>query len=124
MVPVAGVAAVAPVVKEAISAGAQYLACREQEKTKRAEIAARLEASLTVIEKNYDALNVILSENHKLAMDALNTLNELIRDESIKSDKDIFKHVLSLYMEAHKLYSEKGVQLAEKVNDAGRTSRY
>lgn len=113
MVPIPAAVAI-PLIKEVISAGTQYLACREQEKTKRAAIAAHLEASLTVIEKQYGSLSAVLAENHDMAMEAYHTLSELIRDPSIKENTELFKFVLNNYMDAHKLYSSNLVSFGDR----------
>lgn len=105
MLPTAGAAAAIPIIKEVISSGMQYLACREQEKTKRAEIAAKLEASLTVIEKKYGGLSKLIDENHDMAMEAYKTISELIHDKNIQEDTELFKFLMHQYMDTHRLYS-------------------
>lgn len=113
-----------PVVKELISAGAQYMACREQEKTKRAEIAARLDAALTTIDKTFDGIGRLLDENHEQSMRVYQSLETLLFQSDYTKDPGRFELLLRVYESVHKQNGERLGRLGDQIVQAGSTSRF
>lgn len=105
-VPVIPVEAGLPIIKELISSVTSYLTTREQEKTKRQEIAAKLEGYLMTINKEFDQYAVILEHHHEDAMKAFSTVETLINNPQISENPDLLKCALEFFNRAHTVHSD------------------
>ena len=89
------------VISEFIKCGTEYLACKEREQTKRAKIAAELEAKLTAINKHYDICSRILADNHEYTMKVYDIAENLLNKPQIMENPAMLKEVLNLVSNAH-----------------------
>ena len=94
--------ALLPVIKEFITTTGSYLECREQEKTKREQIAAELEAKLTIINKQYDLCKEVMANNHEYAMKAYDAVERLMKEPSVVSNPTLLQMVLTFFQTVHK----------------------
>ena len=90
-----------PVISDFIKAGAEYLACREREQTKRERIAAELEAKLTMINKNYDLCSKILADNHEYTMKAYSIAENLLNKPQVMENPALLSQILTFVSETH-----------------------
>lgn len=87
--------------KEAINAATQYAMCREHEKTERERIAARLEAQLAIINKNFDAYSLELSAHHNEAMFLYRQLTDMLKQPQVLTNLDLTKNILQTLQVMH-----------------------
>ena len=110
-VVVAGLA----LLKEFISAGASYLACREHEQTERAKIAAQLEGYLTAINAQYSTYSRILDANNADAMRLYSMAESLLQDPSVCTNPVLLQGILTFVQNLHSKNSDKMIALTNAV---------
>lgn len=87
--------------KEAINAATQYAMCREHERTERERIAARLEAQLEIINKNFDAYSLALRNHHEEAMSLYRQLTDILKQPQVIGNLDLTKNILQTLQIIH-----------------------
>lgn len=87
--------------KEAINAATQYAMCREHERTERERIAARLEAQLAIVNKNFDAYSLALRSHHDEAMFLYRQLTDLLQQPQVLGNLDLPKTILQTLQVMH-----------------------
>lgn len=101
--------------KEFISAGASYLACREHERTEREKIAAQLEAYITAINSNYSMYSKILDANQTNAMRVYDMAENLLKDSSVYTNPILLQGILTFVQKTHSENSAKMIALTNAV---------
>lgn len=101
--------------KEFISAGASYLACREHERTEREKIAAQLEAYITAINSNYSMYSKILDANQANAMRVYDMAENLLKDSSVYTNPILLQGILTFVQNTHSENSAKMIALTNAV---------
>lgn len=96
----------AGVLSDLIKCGTDYLACKEREITKREQIAAELEAKLTLINKNYDLCSQILANNHEYAMKSYAIADDLLKNPTVTANAELLKNVLTFLSNEHAKVSD------------------
>lgn len=101
--------------KEFVSAGASYLACREHEKTERERIAAQLEGYLTAINAQYSTYSRILDANNADAMRFYSMAENLLQDPSVCTNPVLLQGILTFVQNLHSKNSDKMIALTNAV---------
>lgn len=101
--------------KEFISAGASYLACREHEKTERARIAARLEGYLTTLNAQYSIYSRILDSYDRDAMKIYTMAENLLQDPSVYTNPVLLQGILTFVQNFHAKNSDGMIALTNAV---------
>ena len=104
------------IVKDLITAVANYQMCKEQERTKRLQIEAQLEACLTAINKNHAQYDKIFAANHEYAMKAYAAAENLLSNPAVTTNANILQQVLNFLQNAHKTASGDLVSLANAIS--------
>ena len=89
------------IVKEMITSASNLAVCREQERTKRAQIEAELEAKLTVINKNYDLYSAVLSNHHEIAMKSYDICEKLLQNSAMLQNPTLLQLILEFIQKTH-----------------------
>lgn len=105
----------AALLKEFISAGFSYLACREHEKTEREKIAAQLEAYITAMNSNYSMYSKILDANQANAMRVYDMAENLLKDSSVYTNPILLQGILTFVQNTHSENSAKMIALTNAV---------
>lgn len=100
-VPVAAVA----VVKELITAAAQYQMCKEHEKTQRIKIEAQLEACLAAINSNHEGFLRAMDDNRAYINRAYDMAEKLLADSKISTNPNLLQAILTFLQNAHAEHS-------------------
>ena len=87
--------------KEMITSASNLAVCREQERTKRAQIEAELEAKLTVINKNYDLYSAVLSNHHEIAMKSYDICEKLLQNPVAMENPTLLQLILEFISKTH-----------------------
>lgn len=95
------------IIKELITAGASYMACREHERTERERISAQLEACLTAINTNYSLFSQALAQNHEYAMKAYDTAEKLLANPVVAMNATLLEKILTFLQNSHSVSNDR-----------------
>ena len=90
-----------PIIKELITAAAQYQMCREREKTERIKIEAQLEACLTAINKNHENFLRAMDDNRLVITKAYDSVQNLLSNPAICTNQNLLQAVLIFLQNVH-----------------------
>ena len=94
-----------PVLKELISAAAQYQMCKEHEKTERMRIEAQLEACLATINKNHENFLRAMDDNRSYITQAYDATEKLLDNPAVCTNPILLQQVLDFLQNAHATHS-------------------
>ena len=95
------VAVAATIIKELITAGSNLMVCKEQEKTKRAQIEAELEAKLTAINKDFALYSMIFANNHAETMKVYNTFETVVNQPETRQNPALVQQLMTALANLH-----------------------
>lgn len=104
-VPVAAL----PVIKELITAAANYQMCKEHERTQRMKIEAQLEACLATINKDHRNFLRAMDDNKQFISRAYDAAEVLLANPAIATNPNLLQAVLMFLQNAHAEHSIKFV---------------
>ena len=95
------VAVAANIIKELIIAGSNLIACKEQEKTKRVQIEAELEAKLTAINKDFALYSMIFTNKHTETMKIYDMFETVINQPETRKNVALVQQIMTTLANLH-----------------------
>lgn len=98
-----------PVIKELITAAANYQMCKEHERTQRMKIESQLEACLATINKDHRSFLRAMDDNKQFISRAYDAAESLLVNPAIATNPNLLQAVLMFLQNAHAEHSIKFV---------------
>ena len=94
-----------PVIKELITAAANYQMCKEHETTERLKLEAQLEACLTAINANQANFFRAMEDNREVINRAYDAAEKMMLNPKIFDNPTLFQSVMMFLQNAHATHS-------------------
>ena len=94
-----------PVLKELITAAAQYQMCKEHERTERIKIEAQLEECLATLNANHEKFFRAMDDNSDMINRAYDAAEKLLADPKVSANPNLLQAVLMFLQNVHAVHS-------------------